>query len=298
MAGNGLTMQTLVSKLGLGAAQFGLDGGASARGRLPQTEVRDMLGLAAKAGLGLLDTCAASAHGEDVIGTVMPRPSPFGVTIKAPRGERGPVFIEAEIRASLVRLGVRRAHGIVVQSASDLFSAWGPLMWEQLKALRDDGLFARVGISAYASDDPVGLTRRFKPDLIQVPVSLLDQRLLIDGSLRSVREMGVEVHLRSIFLNGLLFLPPDRVPSQVQGAAARLSRARRLIAEGRSDPLQAALGFALSRPEANAVIIGAATAAELSAVLAAAASPPPDLDWDEMALDEPEALDQPRWRAA
>ena len=81
-------------------------------------------------------------------------------------------------------------------------------------------------------------------------------------------------------------------------AISRLSRARRLIAEGRSDPLQAALGFALSRPEANAVIVGAATAAELSAVIAAAASPPPDLDWDDMALDDPAALDPRRWAAA
>ena len=110
--------------------------------------------------------------------------------------------------------------------------------------------------------------------------------------------MGVEVHLRSIFLNGLLFLPPDRVPAQLKGAAGRLSRARRMIAEGRSDPLQAALGFALSRPEADAVIVGASTAAELSAVIAAAASPPPDLDWDEMAIDDPVALDPRRWAAA
>ena len=291
-------MQTLISKLGLGTAQFGLDGGAPIRGRAPQIEVRDMLGLAAKAGLSLLDTGAASAHGEAVVGAVMPRPAPFGVILKAPRGDRGPVYIETEIRAGLARLGLTRADAVVVQSAGDLFSAWGPHLWDQLKALRDDGLVARVGLSAYASDDPVGLARRFKPDLIQVPASLLDQRLLIDGSLATVRALGVEVHLRSIFLNGLLFLPPDRVPNQLKGAAARLSRARRMIAEGRSDPLQAALGFALSRPEANAVIIGAATVGELSAALAAAASPPPDLDWDNMALDEPEALDPPRWRAA
>ena len=291
-------MQTLISKLGLGTAQFGLDGGAPIRGRAPQIEVRDMLGLAAKAGLSLLDTGAASAHGEAVVGAVMPRPAPFGVILKAPRGDRGPVYIDTEIRAGLSRLCLTRADAVVVQSAGDLFSAWGPHLWDQLKALRDDGLVARVGLSAYASDDPVGLARRFKPDLIQVPASLLDQRLLIDGSLATVRALGVEVHLRSIFLNGLLFLPPDRVPNQLKGAAARLSRARRMIAEGRSDPLQAALGFALSRPEANAVIIGAATVGELSAALAAAASPPPDLDWDDMALDEPEALDPPRWRAA
>jgi aryl-alcohol dehydrogenase-like predicted oxidoreductase len=291
-------MQPLVSKLGLGAAQFGLDGGPPARGRAPEAEVREMLGLAARAGLRILDTGAASPHGEGILGAVMPRPAPFGVTVKAARGDRGPEFVEAEARASLGRLGLERADAIVVQSAGDLFSPWGLALWERLKGLRDGGLFVRVGISAYASDDPAGLARRFKPDLIQAPASLLDQRLLTDGSLAAVRELGVEVHLRSIFLNGLLFLPPDRIPSQIKGAAARLSRARRLIAEGRSDPLQAALGFALSRPEANAVIIGAATAAELSAVIAAAASPPPDLDWDDMALDDPQALDPPRWAAA
>ena len=71
-----------------------------------------------------------------------------------------------------------------------------------------------------------------------------------------------------------------------------------MIAEGRSDPLQAALGFALSRPEAAAVLVGVSSAAELSAIVAAAASPPPDLDWDDMAIDDPDALDPGAWAAA
>jgi aryl-alcohol dehydrogenase-like predicted oxidoreductase len=97
----------------------------------------------------------------------------------------------------------------------------------------------------------------------------------------------------------LLFLPPDRAPSQLGAAAiSRLTRARRMIAEGRSDPLQAALGFALSRTEASAVIVGAATVGELNAVLAAATKPPPDLDWDDMALDNPDAASPRRWAAA
>jgi aryl-alcohol dehydrogenase-like predicted oxidoreductase len=88
------------------------------------------------------------------------------------------------------------------------------------------------------------------------------------------------------------------MPGPLKGAASRLSRVRRMIAEGRSDPLQAALGFALSRPEASSVIVGVTTAAELQAVVAAALSPPPDLDWDDMALDDPAALDAHSWAAA
>jgi aryl-alcohol dehydrogenase-like predicted oxidoreductase len=294
-----LPSHPLIAKLGLGTAQFGLDAGAPARGRPPEAEAREILAIAARAGVGVLDTGAASVHGEAVLGAVMPRPTSFRITVKAARGDRGPDFVEAEARASLARLGLTRADAIMVQSAGDLFSAYGLALWNRLKSMREAGLFARIGISAYASDDPAGLARRFKPDLIQAPASLLDQRLLVDGSLRAVRDLGVDVHLRSIFLNGLLFLPPDRAPSQLGAAAiSRLSRARRLIAEGRSDPLQAALGFALSRPEASAVIVGAANAAELAAVLAAAASPPPDLDWDDMALDDPQALDRRRWAVA
>ena len=46
------------------------------------------------------------------------------------------------------------------------------------------------------------------------------------------------------------------------------------------------------------MLVGVASAAELSAVVAAAASPPPDLNWDEMAIDDPVALDPNSWAAA
>jgi aryl-alcohol dehydrogenase-like predicted oxidoreductase len=287
------------AKLGLSAAQFGLDYPvANPRGRPAHVEVGDILQIAARSGVGVLDTVLGAGRTEKVIGELTPRPCPFRMVVKTARCDRGPDYVEAEARSSLKRLGVERAHAILVEQSGDLFSPSGPAMWERLKKLRDEGLFDRVGVSVYASDDPVGVARRFRPDIVQAPASLLDQRLIANGALAEMAEMGVEVHLRSIFLQGLLFLPPDRVPAQLQSASRGLSRVRRMIAEGRSDPLQAALGFALARPEASAVIVGVTTAAELQAVVAAAASPPPDLDWDDMALDDPTALDSGRWAAA
>ena len=291
-------MSLTVSKLGLAAAQFGLDGmGASPRARSPQIETRDILNIAARARLSVLDVSGVYGGAETILGDLMPRPVPFRVTLSAVRADRGPDFVENEARASLRRLGVERADAIIVSSPSELFGPHGAALWDRLARMKDQGLFAKIGVAAHASDDPVGVARRFKPDILQAPASLLDQRLLADGSLSRIAGMGIEVQLRSIFLNGLLFLPPDRVPAQLKGASGRLSRVRRMIAEGRSDPLQAALGFALSRVEANAVLVGVTSAAELSAVVAAASSPPPDLDWDEMAIDDPVALDPRRWVA-
>ena len=288
-------MTSSLSKLGLGTGQFGLDQPPGPRGRPREAEAREILSIAARSGLSVLEVERHSVSADTHLRAAMPQPSPFRLTLTAIRPDRGPDLVESELRAQMLRLGVERVDAILAPSATDLFSPLGPQLWDRLKALRDAGLCRQIGVPVYASDDPVGVARRFKPDLVQAPASLLDQRLLLDGSLATIAEMGIEVHLRSIFLNGVLFLPPDRAPSHLKAAAGRISRARRLIAEGKSDPLQAALGFALTRPEASAVLVGVTSAAEMSAVVAAAMSPPPDLDWDEMALDDAEAL---AWAAA
>ncbi|HLK24278.1 MAG TPA: aldo/keto reductase [Caulobacteraceae bacterium] len=291
-------MSVSLSKLGFGAAQFRLGGPPAQRGRSPEAEVGEILSIAARSGLTVFDTSAGTIYAEDVVGQQLPRPCRFRVVVKTARGDRGPDFVEAEARATLQRLNLPRAEAIVVQSAGDLFGPHGEDVWARLLKLRDEGLFELVGVSVFASDDPIGIVRRFKPDIVQAPASLLDQRLLVDGTLATIAEWGVEVQMRSIFLQGLLFLPPDRIPSPLKGAASRLSRARRMIAEGRSDPLQAALGFALSRSEASSVLVGVASAAELQAIIAAALKPPPDLDWDDMALDDEATSETDRWVAA
>ena len=288
-------MTASLSKLGLGTAQFGLDQPSASRGRPREAEARDILSIAGRSGLSVLDVAGRSASADSHLRGALPQPNPFHMTLTAIRPDRGPELVESELRAQMLRLGVERVDTLLAPSATDLFSPLGPQLWDRLKALKDQGLCRRIGVPVYASDDPVGVARRFKPDLVQAPASLLDQRLLLDGTLAQIAGMGVEVHLRSIFLNGVLFLPPDRAPSHLKAAAGRISRARRLIAEGKSDPLQAALGFALTRPEASAVIVGVTSAAEMTAVIAAAMSPPPDLDWDEMALDDPDAI---AWVAA
>lgn len=286
-------MNANLSKLALGAAQFRLD--AAPRARAPREEISDILGVAARAEIAVLDAATSFDSAEAMIGAA-PSAHNFRLLVRAARADRGPDHVEQEARASLARLGRSQAEAIIVQNAGDLFGRQGPDLWDKLQDLKDQGLFQKVGVVALASDDPLGLARRFHPDIVQSPASLLDQRLLAGGVLAEVADMGIEVHLRSIFLQGLIFLPPDRIPPPFRDAASSLSRARRMIAEGRSDPMQAALGFALARPEASAVVVNVTSAQELTAMIAAASSPPPELDWAGMAIQDA-ALNR-AWAAA
>jgi aryl-alcohol dehydrogenase-like predicted oxidoreductase len=292
-------MTPSLSKLGVGTAQFGLDYGVSnRRGRMPEPEAVAVVQVAASAGVGVLDTAVQYGEAEAVLGRVLPHPHPFRLVTKTARVVEGVDRVEAHARASLQRMGVSRAEALLVHSASDLLGPEGPALWTMLRRLRDEGLYAKIGISAYAAEDPLGLARRFKPDLMQLPASVLDQRLIQDGVLGEIAAAGVEIHLRSIFLQGLLFLPRDGLPERLSAAGPRLSRIRRTIAEAGADPLQAALSFALARPEASAVVVGVTSAAELRAIVAAAAAPAPDLDWGSLSLDHSLALDPHLWAAA
>lgn len=287
------------AELGLGAAQFGLDYGVSnPRGRVPEDEVRLILDTAAVNQVAVVDTAPAYGDSERVLGQSWPFPSPFRVVTKTLPIAEGLDRVTTRARRSLEKMGLSRGHAILVHSAEDLLGPDGPELWDRLQALKDEGLFQKIGVSCYGTDEPVHLARRFRPDLIQLPCSLLDQRPSRDGTMRALADLGVEIHLRSIFLQGLLFLDRDQLPPALADAGPRLSRIRRALAEAGTDPLQAALAYAQTRAEASAVIIGVTSAAELRAILAASAAPVPELDWAALALDHPLALDPRRWSDA
>jgi aryl-alcohol dehydrogenase-like predicted oxidoreductase len=162
-----------------------------------------------------------------------------------------------------------------------------------LQALKAEGAVGGIGISAYVADDPAGLAERFRPDAMQVPVSLMDQRLLRDGSLARLKALNVEVHARSLFLQGLLFMDP--LPENLAYAAPMLTAVRHRIADAAATPLDAALAFVLSRPEVNVAVIGVTARHQLDQILDIIALPPPDIDWAACALHDERLLTPSLW---
>ena len=292
-------MQTVETRLALSTAHFVRPGVLTpARARQFDAELKGAFGLAADAGMTMIDTSADVADTETLVGRLAPRERPFRTIAKTGPVHGGVAAVVARARRSLRNLGVPRAYALVVNQAEDLLGPDGDDLWRALTDLREAGLFEKIGVSARSEDAPVALARRFKPDIMQLPVSLLDQRLVVGGELQTLAALGVEVHLRSIFLQGLMFLPSDGLPPGLAEAGPRLSRIRREIAEAGADPLQAALAYALQLADASRVIVGVASQAELRAILAAAAVPAPELDWSTLGLNAHEAEHVGLWAAA
>jgi aryl-alcohol dehydrogenase-like predicted oxidoreductase len=282
------------SRLGLGTVQFGQAYGISnTRGRVSPAEVAGILAAAASAGIRTLDTAAGYGEAEAVLGALADAARPFRLVTKTVGLKDGLDRVIARARRSVEVLRRHPVDLLLVHAAGDLAGASGDALWRRLLDLRDEGLFRGIGISAYVADDPLALARRFRPAAMQVPLSLLDQRLAQNGALAAIRTLGVEIHVRSVFLQGLLFL--DRPPPKLAHAAPNLAAMKRRIADAGSTPLAAALAFALGRPEVDVAIVGVTALEELKEILAAAALPTPVLDWSACALDDEVVLTPSRW---
>jgi aryl-alcohol dehydrogenase-like predicted oxidoreductase len=276
-------------KLGLGTVQFGQAYGVSnTGGQVSRQEAAHILEGAAKAGIRLLDTAANYGEAESVLASL--NATRFRIVTKTIAISHGLEAVIARARQSGASLG---ADTLLVHAASDLQGDEGAALWKALLGLRQEGVFRKIGISAYVADAPRLLAERFHPDVLQVPFSLLDQRLLKEGTLGQLEKQGVEVHARSLFLQGLLFL--QKLPAKLQHTEAHLKEVRQELSKSGTTPLAAALGFALSRPEISFGLVGVTSAQELNQIVTAADEPLPALDWQRFALDDEVVLTPSLW---
>jgi aryl-alcohol dehydrogenase-like predicted oxidoreductase len=284
------TAPGVIGRLGIGTVQFGqVYGISNAVGQVPRAEVKLILELAGRAGIALLDTAANYGEAEAVLSGNDLRS--FRIVSKTLGVQHGVHAVIARVRDSVRTLGA--VDLLLVHSAKDLLGPSGTTLWRSLLALKAEGIVGGIGISAYVADDPVMLAEKFRPDAMQLPFSLLDQRLLQDGSLARLKGLGVEIHARSLFLQGLLFM--SELPQKLSGAGPMLGKARAEIARAGTTPLAAALGFVLSRPEVDAAVVGMTGLPQLKEIITAALSPMPELDWQACAFSDERILTPSLW---
>jgi aryl-alcohol dehydrogenase-like predicted oxidoreductase len=288
----------MTATLGLGSAQFGADYGISnTRGRVGEDEVRQILQLAADCKVLTIDAAWYDGDVERILGRNWPFPSPFKPQIRTLPVEKGLDWVESRLRRSIDHMGLARAHAVLVDRAADLTGDQGDALWARLEKLKSEGLISRIGISARYEDQPLLLAKRFKPDLMQVPASILDQRLVRSGDIKAIANLGIEVQIRSVFLQGLLFLPREALPGNLSAIGPHLSRVRRIMAECGADPLHAALSYALNIDGVSLALVGVTSAAELRAIIAASERPSPRIAWESLAVHDAAALDPSQWFA-
>ena len=294
----------MTPQLCLGTAQFGLTYGiTNASGKVPEKAVAPILARAMDAGIRWLDTAQAYGNAEEVLGRQLPGGHGFRLISKLPAQQQTEFSAEdAEaweqaVRASCRRLGVRGLDALLLHSPADLAKPGGQHLEAWLLGLRKRGVVQRIGISIYSADDLNGVNPALL-DLVQVPLSIFDQRLLQDGTLARLRAGGSAIHARSVNLQGLLLTPAGQWPCWTSQEARSHHKALETLAEERGCGLiDLALGFAREQADLEAVVLGVCNQQELCELCESWSTKSPwgKGEWRTWAIEDPVILDPRRW---
>lgn len=285
----------------LGTAQFGLNYGVSNVGGRPALgEVDRILCVAKSLGVDTLDTAAVYGDAEDVLGA-LPQSSDFSVITKTSpaRVERIGSRVVAEIGKmfdrSLARLRRDKVTGILVHHSGDLLKPGADLLYRMLSNWKAAGRVDRIGVSIYAPDEADLILSRYPIDLIQLPLNVIDQRALRTGLLDRLQSAGVEVHTRSVFLQGALLMPLSDLPAHLAVLRPRLvSLADECLQRGWSVQ-EACLRFVLGIDQIGKLVCGVNTSKELSELVSKARPGWAGFDFSPFALDDTRVIHPSEW---
>jgi len=289
-----------MNRLALGSAQFGLDYGiANVRGQVPPEAVAAILEDARSHGMDTIDTAIAYGDAERRLGEA--GIGGWKMVTKLPSipadcrnvGE----WITASVEQSLLRLGIPSLHGLLLHNPMQLLETEGEKISEAMAGLKRDGLVEKTGISIYDPTELDALLPRFPVDLVQAPFNILDRRLTRSGWMASLHEQGVELHVRSIFLQGLLLMDSAGRARRFGRWQSLWSRYEKWLEHSGYTPLEACLGHALSFPEIHRIVVGTDSLSQLQEILLAAKSPAPAAPEDIFSSDL-DLLNPAQWAAS
>jgi aryl-alcohol dehydrogenase-like predicted oxidoreductase len=259
-------------RLAIGTAQFGLSYGvANQGGKVSQGEAKKILARASQSGIDLLDTAIAYGDSESVLGRV--GIGGWRVITKLPSIPLDVIdisdWVHQQVQESLKRLNLANVDAVLLHRPEQVLGDRGTEILSALQALKTNKLTKKIGISIYSPSelDHFDVARCF--DLIQAPLNILDRSLIESGWLKKLNELKVEVHVRSVFLQGLLLMNPEERPLKFSMYSELWLEWDRWLAENNFSAVEGCLAFINSIEGLDGVLVGIESVEQLNEIITA-----------------------------
>ncbi len=269
---------------------------ANQHGQISLSEGSAILNYAKMVGMDTLDTAIAYGGSEQRLGEI--GLAEWRVVTKLPPvayDQSASEWVHESLLGSLARLGLTKLDGLLLHQPRALLSEQGEEFYGALVELKAARKVEKIGISIYDPSELDALWPHFDFDLVQAPLSIVDQRLISSGWLERMAREGTEVHVRSIFLQGLLLMDDACRPAKFARWNLLWANLNSWLREHELSALQACLGFALSWPEIGRIVVGVDGLAHLQQIVAAATTTSASSVPDALSSKDPNLIKPSNW---
>jgi aryl-alcohol dehydrogenase-like predicted oxidoreductase len=262
-----IAVEQLMSKLALGTVQFGLDYGITNHGgQIKIDEVKKILAFAKANRVAVLDTAADYGESEKILG--MTDIDNYKIITKTISLKDDIEEVIDGVYRSLENLNQEKLEGLLIHNIDDISNKQFDALFNKLNELKIKGVINKIGFSTYTPDQIDFLLENFEFDLIQVPFNVFDIRLMQGGQLNALKNKGIEIHARSIFLQGVL-LGFENHTSYFSTWKEQFSKYQLTVKESGLTLLEYALNFVLNTQEIDKALVGVDNEKQLKEIVQA-----------------------------
>jgi aryl-alcohol dehydrogenase-like predicted oxidoreductase len=257
-----------MNRIVLGGAQLGLPYGILNGGEtLSREEVARILDTAVDRGIDSIDTAIAYGQSESIIGETSQ--NRFNIISKLPPL---PVdisnvseWVHSQVQGSLSRLKCTSLDALLLHRPQDLTGAQGAELYAAIGSLMAEKMIHRFGVSIYSPDDLEGIIDTFEIHVVQAPLNVFDRRIL--GVTDQLSALNIEVHVRSVFLQGVLIASPQDRPHRFEPWSEHFALFDEWVRSSGVSAMACCTGFALQQPGIAKLVIGTTSAESLDEIM-------------------------------
>jgi aryl-alcohol dehydrogenase-like predicted oxidoreductase len=244
-------------KLVLGSAKLGMDYGLFNNKKINPEEFKRIEKLVFKSKINFIDTATSYGDSEKVIGNSKLKNLNIITKIKLPRKKN--IYIKdwvlKEISKSLKKLRINKIYGVMIHDYKDLLGKYGKNYLITLQELKKKKIIKNIGVSIYDPQDIKKIWKFWKPDIVQVPFNIIDNRILETGWLNTLKKFKVKIFARSVFLQGIL-INEDRFSNMNKNYTILLNKFKDWCYKNNISLLQACLHFVKQFKKIDYLVIG------------------------------------------
>ncbi len=168
---------------------------------------------------------------------------------------------------SLSYLSLDSVYGLLIHSATDLLTKGSEYLFDEMLRLKSEKRIRKIGVSVYRPFELIEISKKFPIELVQLPLNVFDQSFLHSGLLKELAKGGVEVHARSIFLQGTLLRPGINLPKFLEVFKKNFIIFNDFCNRNNVSPLEACLSFVNLISEVGVALVGVHSASQLHEIL-------------------------------
>lgn len=249
------------SRIGLGTVQWGLKYGIANSSKMPKNKkINQILDFARTNEIKLIDTAHSYGTAEHRLG--LHNLNDFHIITKTKIFKENIITSEhkkiliSEFEKSLLKLKKDKIYAILIHDIDAVFRPGGKHFLAALQEIKSEGLVEKIGISIYDSKYLNHILDEINLDIVQLPFNIINQNLLVDGTIEYLISRGIEIHARSIFLQGLLLMEISSLHSYFNPWIPTMKSFSNACLEQGFSKLEACINFVLNIREINKLIVG------------------------------------------